>query len=363
MPETQYARSGRINIAYQVLGEGPPDLIFVPGFVTNLELGWDWPPLAAFHRALATFSRLVIFDKRGTGLSDRVKKMPTITQRMDDLRAVMEAVGSKRAVIAGVSEGAPMAVAFAAEYPEKTASLILYAPIAKATRSDDYPWAQTASWWDEVGERFERIWGSPEYMHADAEWRAPSASGDPAFERWWAAYRRMGASPGAAAELVRMNATIDIRSLLPRISAPTLVLARKHDRVIGVEHARYVTAHIPGAKYLELEGEDHLPFVGDAMAVIQAIASVVGASADDIDLAQLAAEHAQDEDFDEDLLTQLTPREQEVLSWIARGKATKEIATAMYVSESTVRKHLEHIFEKLEVTSRTAAIARLTGRA
>jgi len=134
LPTTQYARSGRVNIAYQVLGEGPPDLFFVPGFVTNRELGWDWPPLAAFHRALATFSRLVIFDKRGTGLSDRVKKMPTITQRMDDLRAVMEAVGSERAVIAGVSEGAPMAVAFAAAYPEKTESLILYAPLAKATR-------------------------------------------------------------------------------------------------------------------------------------------------------------------------------------------------------------------------------------
>jgi pimeloyl-ACP methyl ester carboxylesterase len=155
-PKTQYARSGAFSIAYQVLGDEPIDLVFIPGFVSNLELTWDWPPLAAFYRAFTSFARVILFDKRGTGLSDRVRLMPTTEERMDDLRAVMDASGCERAAVVGVSEGAPLAISFAAAYPERVTALILYAPLPKATRTDDYPWAQPAEWWEDTATHFEQ---------------------------------------------------------------------------------------------------------------------------------------------------------------------------------------------------------------
>ena len=250
--------------------------MFVPGFVSNLELTWDWPPLGAFYRAFTSFARVTLFDKRGTGLSDRVRLMPTTDERMDDLRAVMDASACERAAVVGISEGAPLAISFAAAYPERVSALILYGPLPKATRTDDYPWAQPAEWWEEVALHFERAWGSPEYLEADVAWRAPSERDNEAFVRWWGIYRRLGASPGAAADLTRMNAQIDVRELLPQITVPTLVMARERDQVISVDHARYVADRIPGARYLELPGEDHLPFVGDADAVVNAIARMLG---------------------------------------------------------------------------------------
>jgi pimeloyl-ACP methyl ester carboxylesterase/DNA-binding CsgD family transcriptional regulator len=361
-PETQYVRSGDFSIAYQVLGDGPIDLVFVPGFVSNLELTWDWPPLAAFYRAFSSFARVILFDKRGTGLSDRVRLMPTTEERMDDLRAVMDASGCERAAIVGVSEGAPLAISFTAAYPGRTSALILYGPLPKATRTRDYPWAAPAEWWDEAARLFETSWGSPEYMHADVAWRAPSESGNEAFIRWWGIYRRLGASPGAAADLTRMNARIDVRKLLPKIRVPTLVLARDRDRVISVEHARYVAARIPDATYVELPGDDHLPFVGDANAILSAIGQMLGVHGDltiEIpDAPALAGEFP-----DQGAATVLSVRERDVLQWVARGKPNAEIATALYVSESTVRKHLQNAYRKLGVSSRTAAVALLRGAA
>jgi len=359
VPETQYARSGAVSIAYQVLGDGPTDLVFVPGFVSNLELGWDWPPLAAFYGALASFARLILFDKRGTGLSDRVKEMPTLKERMEDIRAVMDAAGCERAAVVGVSEGAPLSIAFAVSSPERVLSLVLYAPLARATRAPDYPWAEPAEWWEQVVERFERSWGSPEYMRADVAWRAPSAAADEMFGRWWASYRRLGASPGAAADLARMNARIDVRELLPRVSVPTLVLARAGDRVVAVEHARFVAERIPGASYLELPGEDHLPFVGDATAIVRAIATALSAPAEDVDVEREIAAYVSDEPPEEEAVSVLTAGELEVLRWVARGYSNAEIATALYVAESTVRKHLQNAYRKLGVPSRTGAVAKL----
>jgi pimeloyl-ACP methyl ester carboxylesterase/DNA-binding CsgD family transcriptional regulator len=352
-PETQYARSGAFSIAFQVLGDGPIDLVFIPGFVSNLELTWDWPPMAAFYRAFTSFARVILFDKRGTGLSDRVKLMPTTEERMDDLRAVMDASGSDRAAVVGVSEGAPLAISFAVAHPERIAALILYAPLPKATRTDDYPWAPTAGWWEEVAAYFEEAWGSPEYLRGEVTWRAPSEAGNDAFVNWWGAYRRLGASPGAAADLARMNALIDVRDLLPRIRVPTLVIARDQDRVIAVEHARYVADHVPGATYLELRGEDHLPFVGDATSVLMAIARMLGV--DD----ELSIELPPDDG----VATVLSTREREVLQWVRRGKSNAEIAAALWISESTVRKHLQNAYKKLGVASRTAAVALLSGSA
>ena len=354
-PETQYARSGDFSIAFQVLGSGPIDLVFIPGFVSNLELTWDWPPLAGFYRAFTSFARVILFDKRGTGLSDRVRLMPTTEQRMDDLRAVMDASRSEHAVVVGVSEGAPLAISFAVSHPERITALILYAPLPKATRSDDYPWAQPAEWWESVAEYFERAWGSPEYLRTEVMWRAPTEADNDAFIRWWGAYRRLGASPGAAADLARMNALIDVRDLLPSIDVPTLVLAREGDLVVSADHARYVASHIPNATYIELPGDDHLPFVGDAGSVLAAIGQMLGV---DHDLS-VDTHGPADEWLEDGIAAVLSTREREVLRWVSRGKSNAEIATAMYIAESTVRKHLQHAYEKLGVTSRTSAVALL----
>jgi pimeloyl-ACP methyl ester carboxylesterase/DNA-binding CsgD family transcriptional regulator len=359
-PETQYAHSGDFSIAFQVLGDGPIDLVFVPGFVSNLELTWDWPPLGAFYRAFTSFARVTLFDKRGTGLSDRVRLMPTTEERMDDLRAVMDAGGCERAAVVGISEGAPLAISFAAAHPERVTALILYGPLPKATRTDDYPWAQPAEWWEEIALHFEEAWGSPEYLEADVAWRAPSERDNEAFVRWWGIYRRLGASPGAAADLTRMNAQIDVRELLPQITVPTLVLARDRDRVISVEHARYVADRIPDATYLELAGEDHLPFVGDATAVLNAIARMLGVD-EDLSIEEPPARSLAGEWADDGIAGVLSVREREVLRWVSRGKPNAEIATALYISESTVRKHLQSAYRKLGVSNRTAAVARLSG--
>lgn len=357
-PVTQYARSGDFSIAFQVLGEGPIDVVFIPGFVSNLELTWDWPPLAAFYRAFAPFARVILFDKRGTGLSDRVRLMPSTEERMDDLRAVMDASECERAAVVGVSEGAPLAISFTAAHPERISALILYAPLPKATKAPDYPWAAPADWWEATAVYFEQAWGSPQYLRSDVEWRAPSELGNEAFVRWWGAYRRLGASPGAAADLTRMNARIDVRELLPLISVPTLVLARGGDRVISVHHARYVADRIPAATYLELPGEDHLPFVGDAVPILTAIARALGVD-DDLSIDIPDAQPPPGELADLAVGQLLSAREREVLWWVARGKPNAEIATALYISESTVRKHLQNAYKKLDVASRTAAVALL----
>jgi pimeloyl-ACP methyl ester carboxylesterase/DNA-binding CsgD family transcriptional regulator len=349
-----------LSIAFQVFGEGPIDLVFIPGFVSNLELTWDWPPLGAFYRAFTSFARVILFDKRGTGLSDRVRLMPTTDERMDDLRAVMDACDCDRAVVVGVSEGAPLAISFAVTHPERVPTLILYAPLPKATRSDDYPWAQTAEWWEGVATYFEQAWGSPEYLRADVAWRAPSERNNESFVRWWGIYRRLGASPGAAADLARMNARIDVRDLLSAIAVPTLVVVRTGDQVISADHARYVANHVPGATYVELPGEDHLPFAGDAAAVVTAIARKLGID-HGVSIPPHPVRSAPGEWLEGGLADQLSSREREVLRWVARGKPNAEIATALYVSESTVRKHLQNAYRKLGVTSRTAAVALLTG--
>src|SRR6185436_65935 len=191
-PETHYARSGDVNIAYQVVGDGPFDLVFVMGWVSHLEFFWKEPSFARFLRRLASFSRLILFDKRGTGLSDRMSALPTLEERMDDVRAVMEAVGSERAALLGVSEGGPMCSLFAATYPGKTSALVMIGTYAKRLWDPDYPWAPTVEnrgmFFDEIRDH----WGGP----VGIEVRAPSMAADPAFRAWWSTYLRMGASPG-----------------------------------------------------------------------------------------------------------------------------------------------------------------------
>jgi len=269
--ETRYARSGEVNIAYQVFGSGPVDLVFVMGWVSHLEFFWKEPHFARFLARLSRFSRVILFDKRGTGLSDRVanQALPTLEQRMEDVHAVMDATGSRRAVLFGVSEGGPMCALFAATYPERTAGLIMVGTYAKRIRGDDYPWGPTAdehrAWLQQMADE----WGGPVGLDV----RAPSLASDDQFRDWWATYLRMGASPAAAVALTRMNSQIDVRHVLPLIRVPALILHRSGDRCLSVEEGRYVARLIPGARFVELHGDDHLPFVGEQEELLRAIES------------------------------------------------------------------------------------------
>ena len=266
IPETMYTRSGDVNIAYQVVGDAPLDLVFVMGWVSHLEYCWREPSFARFLLRLASFSRLILFDKRGTGLSDRVpiKQLPTLEQRMDDVRAVMNAVGSERAALCGVSEGGPMCSLFAATYPEKTLALVMIGTYAKRIRDVDYPWGPTLEQREQFFEVMRQQWGGP----VGIEERAPTEAHDPKFREWWAAYLRTGASPAAAVALTQMNAEIDVRNVLPSIRVPSLVIHRRDDQCLKVEEGRYVADRIPNAKFVELPGNDHLPFVGDQDAIL-----------------------------------------------------------------------------------------------
>lgn len=268
-PKTEYARSGDVHIAYQVVGRGPLDLVYVPGWVSHVELAWEEPTMARFLHRLASFSRLIVFDKRGTGLSDRVPddKLPTLEDRMDDLRAVMDAVGSERAAVFGVSEGGNLCTLFAATYPERTTALVMYGTFAKRIWSPDYPWAPTPEKRQQDYEFVEREWGNL----MDIAHYAPSKIGDDAFSRRTAAYMRRSASPGAAVALLRMNTQIDIRHVLPTIRVPTLVVHRTGDRDVNVEEGRWLAARIPGTRFVELPGDDHLPWVGDQDAILDEI--------------------------------------------------------------------------------------------
>lgn len=323
-PATQYARSGDVNIAWQTLGDGPVDLVFVMGWVSHLEMFWKEPSFTRFLRSLAGFSRLILLDKRGTGLSDAVpiSRLPTLEERMDDMRAVMHAAGSTRAVVMGVSEGGTMSTLFGATYPEHTAGVVIIGGYARRLRAEDYPWGPTSGERDAFIEKIEREWGGP----VGIEERAPSRAGDPAFREWWGTYLRMGASPGAAAALTRMNADIDVRNVLPTIRVPTLVIHRTGDRCLRVEEGRYLADRIPTARFVELPGDDHLPFVGDQSAIIEEIRQFVANLDEPVDRTRVLATllYVRTEGFD-DALDRDASRE---IRWF-RGEKTGRIDDAL----------------------------------
>jgi pimeloyl-ACP methyl ester carboxylesterase len=251
----RYAKSGDVNVAFQVTGEGLFDLVLISGFVSHLEYDWQFPPSARLLERLGSFARLIRFDKRGTGLSDRAVGLPDFETRMDDVRAVMDAVGSDRAALFGYSEGGPLAILFAATYPERVRALVLYGTYAKRTGpDDDYPWCETAEERARYAAAIEREWG----VEADLSRMAPQA--DESLARWWMARARAAASPGSARDLVMMNSRADVRQALPAVQAPTLVVHRRGDRDAHIEEGRYIATHVAGARFVELEGDTHVPF-------------------------------------------------------------------------------------------------------
>lgn len=259
-----YARSGDVHIAYQVTGDGPFDLVLVPGFFSHLELGWDHPDHARFLDRLGSFARLIRFDKRGTGLSDRSVGLPDLETRMDDVRAIMDAAGSERAALFGYSEGGPMSALFAGTYPERTRALVLYGSYAKRTRTDDYPWAPTREERQAMASGLETEWGQE--VDLSTMWPGADAAG----EAWFARMGRAALSPAAARDLILMNSQVDVRDLLPAVQCPTLVLHRTGDLDSNVAEGRYVASRIPGARFMELPGDIHVPW-GDADQVIDPI--------------------------------------------------------------------------------------------
>jgi len=259
VPEVRYAKNGDAYLAYQVWGEGARDLVVVPGFVSHLEVMWSHPAPAHFFARLGSFARVIAFDRRGTGLSDPVTitDAPDLDTRMSDVAAVMDAAGSERAVLLGVSEGGPTAALFAATHPERTESLVLYGAMARSTYSDDHPWLLTADDFDRAGAEFlVPSWGQGVVIDATA----PSQVDDPEVVAWYGRLERQGITPGMIASVAAMFYDTDIRAALPAIRVATLVMHRHGDRLVNIRSGRYLAQHIPGAKFVEVPGVDHTPF-------------------------------------------------------------------------------------------------------
>ncbi len=266
-PTTRFVQSGNIHIAYQILGDGPVDVVFIGGWLSHLEQTWEEPGLAQFYRRLASFSRLILFDKRGVGLSDRVGHPPTLENTMDDVLAVMGAVGCERAVLFGVSEGGTSSALFAATYPQRVSGLILYGTLAKGTKSVDYPWALTLEQYDKWLDQIMVNWGEALNLGIFA----PSRANDERFSEWWSKSLRLASSPGEVRAVLEVLRDVDIRVALATIRVPTLVVQRTGDRAIRVGNGRFIASQIPGAKYVELPGDDHWWWVGNAPDILDQV--------------------------------------------------------------------------------------------
>ena len=271
-PATQYTKSGRLNIAYQVFGSGPIDLVYIPGWVSNIDWMWACPELVSFLQELGKIARVILFDKRGTGLSDRVVELSTLEERMDDIRAVMDAVNSEKAILFGHSEGGAVSALFAATYPNRVISLITFGIFAKRRYTTDYPWAPTDQERQRVYDMIENSWGSGEMGLASL---APSKTHDATFMDWLANYFRSGASPSAAMVLTKMNTEVDIVDILGSIRVPTLLMQRTHDIDVKIEEGRFIAEHIQGAKLVEFEGSDHLFWVGNTEEILKEMRSFI----------------------------------------------------------------------------------------
>jgi class 3 adenylate cyclase len=263
----RYAPNGDVRIAYQVVGDGPIDLVYTAGIFSNLDVMWEEPRWARYLSHLASFSRLILFDMRGVGLDGRGPEPPVVEVQMDDIGAVMDAAGSQAASLFGGARGATPALLFAASHPERTRALVLYAPAVRALEAPDFPWGWTEEHWHESYERFVTGTGTGENL----DQQGPDAAHDERFKQWWARFERLVASPQQIRELADILVQIDVRSVLPHIQVPTLVLHRTGDRIVDVGQGRYVGQSIPGARFVEVPGANHLPFLGDQSALLDEI--------------------------------------------------------------------------------------------
>ena len=288
VPEVRYARTGGVNIAYQVVGDGPVDLLYIPGWISHLDLYWEEPTIARFLRRLAAGCRLILFDRRGTGLSERVPddELPTLEGRMDEARAVLDGAGSERTAVFAQGYGTPLGIMFAATYPDRTSALVLYSPLAKAgLRTDDYPWGATPEQQAALRSRTLERWGSEEFAREWLRRLAPSERDDARQVAWHARLMRAAATPSASERFSEMNALMDVRAILPLLRVPTLALVREETivpkgpvDVPGIEEARYVAGRIPDAKLVVLPGRDYLPWVGDQEALVSEVSAFVTGS-------------------------------------------------------------------------------------
>lgn len=272
-PDVAYARSGKAAIAFEVLGDGPVDLVYLPGFINNLEAIWDNPLMARFLDRLASFSRLVIVDRRGSGLSDRFspEDLPPLEDLADDITAVMDTVGIDRAALMGSSDCGSLCAMFAASHPERTSALVLYAAGARGAANDEFASTWTTDEWERYLADLRAKWGTRDYARETLEWFDPSLRGEDDLATWYASFQRLAASPNAAEAIERIYQELDIRAILPTIKVPTLVLNRSGDAIEYVDAAKYVAQEIPGARFVELPGDDHHAWAGDQEGVLREI--------------------------------------------------------------------------------------------
>ena len=339
--EVAYATSGDLHIAYQVLGAGP-HLVFMPGFVSHLDLAWEEPHLARFLRGLASFSRLIWFDKLGTGLSDRVAGEPLVEDRIEDIRAVMDEAGSARATLLGVSEAASLCALFAYRHPERVTSMVLFAGFARALRGDDYPWGWTPEFFESYLAGLDSSWASGYGI----ERACPSVAGDQRYQSWFARYLRAAASPGAVRDLMRANAALDLRPILSEIRIPTLLLHRTNETWLPVELSRYLARHLPDARLVELPGVDHWPWLGDADAVLIEIEAF------------LTGNRRSRRDRPAWGPDALTAREREVAGLAVQGLSARDIADRLSIGERTAEAHIANAYVKLGINSRLDLVRR-----
>jgi class 3 adenylate cyclase len=265
--ETRYARSGDVHIAFQTVGEGGLDLVLLPGAFSHVEHQWEEPSFDRFLHRLASFSRLIVLDVRGSGLSDRAAELPLLEEQVDDVLAVLDAVGSERPALFGLSQGGGLAMLFAAAHPARTSALILFGAYARSTWADDFSWGRTPEDYDELMRLADEGWGHGVFLPLVA----PSVANDESFKVWWAKQERLAGSPGAILAFLRQQREVDVRHVLPAIQAPTLVIQRREDAYRRVEHGRDLAERIPAATYVELPGRDNLPYVGDQDAVLDEV--------------------------------------------------------------------------------------------
>jgi pimeloyl-ACP methyl ester carboxylesterase len=274
-PPTRYASGGGVHLAFQTYGAGRIDVLVLPGFVSHVERVWEEPRCRAFLSSLAEMGRLILLDRRGIGLSDRVGFTPSVDATAQDIGTVLDAAGSRRVALFGASEGGPACIKFAADRPDRVAGLILFASLAKGSATPDYPYALAASQYDIWLQQLVAVWGGP----AGIEAFAPSLSGDPQARAWWAGLLRAASSPGALKGVLEALRDTDVRHLLGRISAPTLVLHRRGDRAVRIGAGRHLASHIGSARFVELDGADHWAFAGDQRSVLAIIKKFVGSLA------------------------------------------------------------------------------------